>query len=320
LFSREDDFEEVIIGESIGATEILIIDEGGDEAGELETGEIVVAGPYISPGYLNNVETAAKTFTRDEEIGRLYWTGDLGRALPDGNIEILGRKDFQVKLRGFRIEPGEIETVLLQHPGIDEAIVLAKEDAGEGLPGSDGSAAHYLCAYFVSAADFKAAELREYLSGKLPYYMIPSRFVKLGSMPLTPNGKIDRKSLDLSGRRVGTGVEYAAPTTGIEVELTGIWKEILKAERIGVNDSFFDLGATSMDVIRLNNILKERMGIDVPVVSIYRYFTIKSFSRYLTQGESAIAIFAEEGGRLDEEIKKSKNRLREKSKRTRSFQ
>jgi acyl carrier protein len=139
-------------------------------------------------------------------------------------------------------------------------------------------------------------------------------------MPLTPNGKIDRKSLDLSGTRLGTGVEYAAPTTGIEVKLTGIWKEILKLERIGINDSFFDLGATSMDVIRLNNILKERVGIDVPVISIYRYFTIKSFSRYLTEGESTIPIFEEEGDRLDEEIKKSKNRLREKSKRTRSFQ
>lgn len=320
LFSRENDFEEVIIGASIDDTEILIIDGEGDEAGELETGEIVVAGPYISPGYVNNVEASAKVLTRDEEIGRLYWSGDLGRLLPDGNVEILGRKDFQVKVRGFRIEPGEIESVLLQHPDITEAVVLAKEDAGEGIVGNDGSMNHYLCVYFVSEIDFKTAELREYLSGKLPYYMIPSRFVKLESMPLTATGKIDRKSLDISGTRLGTGVEYAAPTTGMEVKLTGIWKEILKLERIGVNDSFFDLGSTSMDVIRLNNILKERMGIDVPVISIYRYFTIKSFSRYLTEGESAVAIFEEDGARLDEEIKKSKNRLREKSKRTRSFQ
>jgi len=318
LFSQEDNFEEVIIGEPIGDTEILIIDEEGDEADELETGEIVVASPYVSPGYLNRVEVTSKVFTRDKEVGQLYWTGDLGRLLPDGNVEILGRKDLQVKIRGFRIEPQEIETVLLQHPDISETIVIAKETA-EGRTPIRGSEDHYLCLYFVSKADFKAAELRAYLSGKLPYYMIPSRFVKLEAMPLLPNGKIDRKYLDLSGTRLGTGEAYVAPETDFEVQLTAIWKEILNLDRIGVNDNFFDLGATSMHVIRLNNKLKETLGIDVPMVSIYRYFSIKSFVRYLTGGEASIPIFEEVNDRLDKEIEKSKNRLKEKYKRTRSL-
>ena len=321
LFSPDDHFEEIIIGEPIDDTQILIIDEEGNEVDELETGEIVIASPYLAAGYLNGIEATKKTFGNDAELGRLYWTGDLGQLLPDGNIEILGRKDFQVKVLGFRIEPGEIETVLLQHPDISEAVVLAKK-AGEGMipikKKGNGDLEHYLCIYFLSKNSFKTTELREYLSRKLPYYMIPSHFVKMETMPLTANGKIDRKTLDSLGTRLATRVEYVAPKTDMEHTLTDIWKEILKLDKIGVNDNFFDLGANSMDVILLNNKLKETLKIDIPVVSIYRYFTINTFIDYLRK-EEPISIFEDETDSM-EEIERSKRRLRQKSKRVRYFE
>jgi len=317
LSSQEDHFEEVIIGEPIDDTQILIIDEEGNEVDELETGEIVIASPSLAAGYLNCIEATKKAFVSDPELGQLYWTGDLGQLLPDGNIEIIGRKDFQVKILGYRIEPGEIETVLLQHPDISEAVVLAKK-AGEGIipikKKIKGDLDQYLCVYFVSKNHFNTAELREYLSGRLPYYMVPSHFIKMDTMPLTANGKIDRKSLDSFGTRLATRVEYVAPKTDMEHTLTDIWKEVLKLDKVGVKDNFFDLGANSIDVILLNNKLKETLKIDIPVISIYRYFTINSFIDYLMKEESS-GIFEAETDSMDEEIEKSKRRLREKSKR-----
>lgn len=322
LFSQEDHFEEVIIGEPIGDTQILIIDQEGNEVDELETGEIVIASPYLATGYLNRVEATQKAFSSDPELGLLYWTGDLAQLLPDGNIEISGRKDFQVKILGFRIEPGEIETVLLQHPDISEAVVLVKR-AGEGMiPDKNSRQAdmdYYLCAYFLSKNIIETSQLREYLSGRLPYYMIPSHFIKLDKMPLTANGKIDRKSLDSAGTKLSASVVYVPPKTDMESTVADIWKEVLGLDKIGINDNFFDLGANSMDVILLNNKLKETLNIDISVVSIYRYSTIKSFIDYLSKEES-IPGFEEEIDLMDEELEKSKHRLRQKSKRIRYYE
>ncbi|UCH98229.1 MAG: amino acid adenylation domain-containing protein [Candidatus Aminicenantes bacterium] len=282
LLSQDDDFHKVLIGESIDGTEIVVVDKEGDEVEELEVGEIVMAGHFLSPGYLNNAGATHNVFSRDEELERLYWSGDLGRLLPGGEIEIIGRKDLQVKVRGFRIEPGEIETLLLQHPDISEAVVAAKESSG-GSTYSTVSGDHHLWAYFVSPKDFKVSRLREYLARKLPDYMIPTSFVKLETMPLTPNGKIDRKSLDAHGTRLGTGTEYAPPGSEVEKVLTGIWKEVLKLDRIGIDDNFFDLGGNSMDVISLNNELQKTFKRNIPVVAIFRYLTVRSFARYLNR-------------------------------------
>jgi amino acid adenylation domain-containing protein len=313
LISPADDFNKVLIGEPIDHTEIFVVDRDGDEVDELEVGEIVMAGHYLSPGYLNNRDMTHHVFSKDEELGRLYWSGDLGRLLPDGQIEILGRKDHQVKVRGFRIEPGEIETVLLQHPDISEAIAAAKEGEG-GSTYSTVSGDRFLWAYFVSGKDFKVSELREYLSGKLPDYMIPAYFVKLEAMPLTPNGKIDRKALDSLGTKLSTGTEYAPPGNETERILTDTWKEVLRVDKIGIDDNFFDLGGNSMDVISLNNELKKKIKRNIPVAAIFRYLTIRSFAQFLNREETHARTFEQKVDRADE-IKKSRRRVKEKMKR-----
>jgi hypothetical protein len=237
----------------------------------------------------------------------IYRTGDLARWQSDGNIELLGRIDHQGKIRGFRIELGDIESQLLKHKDIKEAIVIINED---------GNMEKSLGAYIVSEKKFQVSELREFLAGKLPGYMIPSYFVQPETMPLTPNGKVDRKALISSGTKLSTGKEYEAPGTHIEKILANAWKEVLNRDKISIHDNFFDLGGTSMEVIHLSNILKETLNPDIPVAAIYRYMTISSFSQYLNREEACMKTFEEEADRC-EELKKSKTRLRQKMKRMR---
>ncbi len=303
LVSADVDPRQVFIGESGASTEILIVEEDGDEKDELESGEIVLAGPYLSPGYLNDPAATHRAYSQDEELGRLYWSGDLGRSRGKGSIEILGRKDFQVKIHGFRVELGEIETLLMTHPRIHEAAAAVVEPGGA----EDG----YLCAYFSGSGDFLAAELRQYLAEKLPPHMIPPAFVKVESMPLTPTGKIDRKALLSAGTVVGTGVEYAAPGSDMEKALAGLWAEALGVDRVGIHDNFFDLGGNSMKVIRLHNKLEERLKITVPAVSIYRYMTVSAFARFLSEQEEVNRDFEKKIDRTDE-LHRGRERLRRK--------
>jgi amino acid adenylation domain-containing protein len=311
--SPGDDFQKVLIGEPALHTEILVVDRDGDEVEEHEVGEIVIAGHFLSPGYLNNSEATHQVFSQDEELGRLYWSGDQGRLLPDGNIEIMGRKDHQVKIRGFRIEPGEIETVLLRHPGISEAVVIAKESTTGGTYGSI-SGDRYLWAYFVSTKDFTVSRLRKYLAGKLPDYMIPAYFVKLDALPLTPNGKVDRKSLDARGTKLSTGTGYIPPGNQTEKILTETWKRVLKIEKIGIDDNFFDLGGNSMDVISLNDELKKTFRENIPVIAIFNHLTIRSFARYLDRQAVQAAAFEKKIDRT-KEIQNSRTRMMAKMKR-----
>jgi amino acid adenylation domain-containing protein len=313
LLSPGDDFQKVLMGEPVNNTEILVVDSDGDEVGEHEVGEIVLAGCFLSPGYLNNGEATHRVFSQDEEQGRLYWSGDQGRKLPDGNIEIMGRKDLQVKVRGFRIEPGEIETLLLQHPDISEAMVITKEGT-TGSSYSSISGDHYLWAYFASEKDFKVSHLRDYLAGKLPDYMIPAYFVKLETIPLTPNGKVDRKSLDAHGTKLGTGTGYIPPGNQTEKILTETWKRVLKLEKISIDDNFFDLGGNSMDVISLNDELKKTFQKNIPVTAIFNYLTIRSFARFLDQQAAPAAVIEKKTDRR-EEIRRSRTRMMEKMKR-----
>jgi amino acid adenylation domain-containing protein len=299
----------IVIGKPIAETEILVVDDEGNEVDEHEAGEIVLAGPYLSAGYLNKVETTARAFSQDSQVGRLYWTGDLGRLLPEGKIEILGRKDYQVKIRGFRVEPGEIETLLLQHPGIREVVVVAR--GADGSDSKDSEIEKYLWAYFVSTRELSLSDLRQYLAKQLPDYMIPTYFVKSEAMPKTPSGKIDRSALRFHGSKLGTGIEYSAPTTVLQKQLTAIWQEVLKRDKIGIHDNFFELGGTSMHVIYLNNKLKEKLHIDIPVITVYRYLTISDFARFVTREEECRRGFEQEINR-EEEIKRRKQRMQKK--------
>ncbi|TGU85211.1 non-ribosomal peptide synthetase, partial [Mesorhizobium sp. M00.F.Ca.ET.186.01.1.1] len=169
---------------------------------------------------------------------KMYRTGDLAKWLADGTIEFLGRIDHQVKIRGHRIELGEIESVLLAHEHITEAVVIAREDQHAG---------QYLCAYYISQQEATPAQLRDYAAQKLPAYMLPSYFVKLDKMPLTPNDKIDRKALpepDLAANQ--SQAAYHPPRTETESILVSIWQNVLGIEKIGIRDNFYSLGGDSI--------------------------------------------------------------------------
>ncbi|MGD2085113.1 MAG: amino acid adenylation domain-containing protein [Candidatus Aminicenantes bacterium] len=255
-------------------------------------GELYISGVGVARGYLNcpeltNEKFVPNPFEKCQWTERMYCTGDLARWLPGGDVEFLGRKDDQVKIRGYRIELDEIEMQLLNHSEIDEASVIAKESFSRN--GSYESGEQLICAYIVSGKDFQAAELREYLQKKLPGYMIPSCFFQVDHLPRVSNGKVDRKALDFIGKRLGTGVEYAAPGDDIEKMVAEIWMDILNSEKVGIHDNFFDIGGNSMHILRVNSKLKEAFKRDIPVVIMFRYPTIGSLAEYLRQGETGKA-------------------------------
>ncbi|MFZ5987147.1 MAG: amino acid adenylation domain-containing protein, partial [Bacillota bacterium] len=235
----------VPIGKPLDNTRIFIIDSFNNLVPVGVPGELCISGDGLARGYLNREQLTAEKFTCNPfEPGEImYRTGDLARWMPDGNLEFLGRVDHQVKIRGFRIEPGEIENQLLRHKDIKEAVVLAKEKEGY----------RFLCAYYVSLKELTVQELRECLSKELPDYMIPSYFVKLDKMPVTPNGKIDRKVLPEPDGDINTGTEYEAPGNYIEEVLAGVWQEVLGVKRVGINDNFFSLGGDSIKVLQIQS-------------------------------------------------------------------
>jgi acyl carrier protein len=210
---------------------------------------------------------------------RFYKTGDLTRWLPNSNIEFLGRIDNQVKIRGFRIELGEIENQLLKLDEVKEAVVLAKEDnTGE----------KFLCAYILNEKELDHTGLRYSLSQALPDFMVPSYFVHLDKIPLTPNGKVDRKALPEPGLRVKKN--YVAPRNEIEKQLVKIWAQILGRdashasqlhESIGINDNFFEIGGHSLKATRLTARLHKTFNVQVPLVSIFEIPTIKELAEYI---------------------------------------
>ena len=210
------------------------------------SGEIYIGGAGVARGYLNRPELTAERFLSSPFVqgDRLYRTGDLGRYLPDGNIEFLGRNDHQVKIRGFRIELGEIEARLAEHPQVREAVVVAREAA-------DGD--KRLVAYYTAEPDaqLEAADLRSRLAAALPDHMVPAAFVSLQTMPLTPNGKLDRKALPDPGEAAYARQSYEPPQGEVEQALAAIWAELLGVERVGRHDNFFELGGHSLLAVRM---------------------------------------------------------------------
>ena len=237
-------------------------------------GELYLGGAGLARGYLHRPELTAERFIPhpfSEVPGeRLYRTGDLARYRPDGNLEFLGRLDHQVKVRGFRIELGEIEAVLGRHPGVQEAVVLAREDS----PGEKR-----LVAYVVAQEGPapSGSELRGFLRERLPEYMVPSAFVGLPALPLTPNGKVDRKALPApEGRGVAEG--YVPPCTPTEELLAGIWAEVLRQERVGRQDNFFALGGHSLVAIRVVSRVRDTFGVELPVRCVFESPTVAELS------------------------------------------
>ncbi|MEH1793156.1 amino acid adenylation domain-containing protein [Nostoc sp.] len=288
------DGEKISIGKAIANTQVYILDENLQPVPVGVPGELHIGGVGLARGYLNRPELTTEKFisnpfrrsrgageqgSRGDTEGqsfnseRLYKTGDLARYLPDGNIEYLGRIDNQVKIRGFRIELGEIEALLSQHADVQICCVIAREET----PGNKR-----LVAYVVPQKDvtLTTGELRQFLSNKLPGYMLPTAFVILESFPLTPNGKIDRRALpdpDLQ-RELS---DYVMPNTEVERIIAGIWQKALVVEKVGIYNNFFELGGHSLLLVKINQQLQEEFGLELSIVDMFNYPTIHSLSQYL---------------------------------------
>jgi fengycin family lipopeptide synthetase D len=275
-------FEELpVIGSPIQNVRAYILDKDLEITPVGAAGEIYIGGAGLARGYLNQSELTMEKFITNPYITgeRIYRTGDRGRWLPDGSIEFLGRIDHQVKIRGFRIELGEIENRLLRHSLINETVVLAKEN-------SQGS--KYLCAYIVAEEQLATAGLREYLSKNLPDYMIPSSFIQLEKMPLTPNGKIDRKAFPEPDSTLKTGVEYVGPANKVEEKLILLWRDILGVEGFGTKNNFFELGGHSLKAIILVSRIHKDFNVEFPLREIFKRPTIAEMAIYIKDAQESI--------------------------------
>ena len=277
---RESHLQTVPIGRPIANTQLYILDRHLQPVPVGVSGELHIGGVGLARAYLNRTELTKEKFipnpmTKGED--RLYKTGDLARYLSDGNIEYLGRMDHQVKIRGFRIELAEIETVLTQHTKVGATVVIMREEHED----------RRLIAYVVSTSDkapLSTHELRAYAKKQLPDYMVPSLFVMLDKLPLSPNGKVDRHALpDPKGERPQLDAAYTTPQTEIEQKIAAIWQQILQLEKVGTNDNFFDIGGHSLLMVRAHAELQEIFGQSLSIVELFQYPTIHTLAIFLTE-------------------------------------
>ena len=265
-------------------------------------GELHVAGAGLARGYLNRPEATAERFIPDpfsgERGSRLYRTGDLARWLPDGTVEFLGRIDDQVKIRGFRVEPGEIAGALEQYPGLRRAVVVARQEpTGERrlvayvVPGTAGvmaaaSAGGGRLTRPVDDPAVSVAELRGFLAAKLPEHMIPAAFVLLDELPLTANGKVDRRALPAPDQaRPDLRERFVAPRNAVEEVVAAIWREVMGVERIGVFDSFFDLGGHSLMATQVIATVRDEFQIELPLRIMFEAATVAHMAEAIIAGE-----------------------------------
>src|SRR6266508_4502962 len=267
---------EVPIGRPIGNTQVYILDRNQRIVGEGIAGEIHIGGEGVGRGYWGEEALTAERYVPNpygEGRGeRLYRTGDIGRWLRDGNIEFIGRRDEQVKIRGYRIELGEIETRLAEHAAVAQAAVMAREEAG----------GKRLVAYVVmkDGEASRVSELREYLKERLPDYMAPGVYVRLERLPLTANGKVDKKALpqpDEAGRELDES--YQEPRTEVEEVMAGIWRQVLGVERVGTEDNFFELGGHSLLATRVVSRIREVFKVELPLRTIFEEERLAGLSR-----------------------------------------
>ena len=286
-------YQKLPIGRPISNIKTYILDENMHPVPIGAPGELVIGGIGLARGYIDHPDLSADMFITnpfDVETGsRLYRTGDMARYLPDGNIEFLGRVDFQVKLRGFRVELGEIETVIRENHEVRDAITVLREDeAGEKL----------LVAYVLmedtgnaDGMEFKPQELRGFLNERLPQYMIPGVFVQIDSVPLTPSGKVDRRALPApEGQRPDLESAYVAPRTAVEEIIAGLWSVVLGVDRVGVNDNFFDLGGHSLKATQLLSRLRQTFEIKLELRSLFETPTVSGTAKQIV-----LALEAKEG-------------------------
>jgi amino acid adenylation domain-containing protein len=283
---RSSEASSIPIGRPIANTQIYLLD------GQLQlvptgvVGELYIAGDGVTAGYLNQPEKTEERFLRNpfgsNPESRMYRTGDLARYLPDGNVEFLGRADDQVKIRGFRIELGEIEAALTAAPGVKQAVVMAVEQVGGDKR---------LAAYVVTdqASSCTAEELRGYLKQNLPEYMVPTAIVPLAKIPLTANGKVDRKALPAP--ETVQAREFVAPKTAEEEKVARIWEEVFRRERISTDDNFFDLGGHSLMATQVISRIREHFRVELPIRAMFEHPTIAGLANVVADaGKSAAPV------------------------------
>jgi len=282
---EESDSDEVKfpIGEVLANMQVYVLDEQMQPVPMGITGELYIAGAGVARGYLNRPALTAERFVphpfSQQPGARLYRTGDLVRwqfaADGAGELEYVGRIDEQVKVRGYRIEIGEVETVLRSHPGVSSCVVIAREEEG---------GERRLVGYVVRATEqgIKISELRKYMGEKLPEYMLPAVFIELEELPLTANGKVDRRALPApTGERMLPEEEFAAPRTVVEELLCSIWAEVLQVERVGIHDNFFELGGHSLLAMQVVARVRQGFGIEMPLRSLFELGTVSTLARKL---------------------------------------
>jgi len=274
----ESNLRTVPIGRPVANTQLYILDSQLQLVPVGVAGELHIGGVQVARGYLNRPELTAEKFIANpfdkSSLNPLYKTGDLARYLPDGNIEYLGRIDSQVKIRGFRIEQGEIEAALLQHPQVLETAVIARaEKSGEKR----------LVAYVVATPDKPApSSLRRFLKQKLPEYMIPAAFVILESLPVTANGKLNRRALPAPDLSSFTGEsQFVAPRDDLEQQLAQIWSEVLNLNPVGVRDNFFELGGHSLLALNLMAKIQKLFSKSLPLATLFASPTIEDLANEL---------------------------------------
>jgi acyl-coenzyme A synthetase/AMP-(fatty) acid ligase/acyl carrier protein len=265
----------VPVGFSVEGTAVALLDPDGRRAEPGAIGEIAVRGPHLAIGYRGRPDLTAERFVPDPagDGARVYRTGDLGRWLPDGSLAHLGRNDEQIKVRGHRVEPGEVESNALQHAAVRQAAVI-------GRPAPEGTR---LIAYVVTmdGAALSSRELRSFLRERLPEPMVPSVVVTLPALPLTPNGKVDRRALPEPVETGAAAGGFVPPRGPLETGVAGIWQEVFSVEAVGAHDDFFAMGGNSLQATRVASRLQEVLGVIVPPGLLFDHPTVAELAAAL---------------------------------------
>jgi acyl carrier protein len=267
------------VGYAAEDTELVLLDDQGRQVAHGEVGEIAIKSRYLALGYWGKSELTKAKFLPDPDAGeeRIYLTGDLGRMGPDGCLFHLGRRDFQVKVRGYRVETNEVEIALIEHPDIKDAAVVGAADQNADMG---------LIAYFVPTKEPgpSISELQRFLRMKLPDHMVPSAFMVLERMPLTPSGKLDRRALPTPGNsRPELDTPFTEPRTTREQELARIWGEVLSLDRVGIHDNFFELGGHSLKATQVMSRLSAAFHVELPLRALFESPTIAGLAAIITQ-------------------------------------
>jgi acyl carrier protein len=271
----------VPVGYAVEDTTVLLLDDTGNELENGQIGEIAVKSRYLSPGYWRRQDLTAAVFSLDpvEPDTKLYRTGDMGRILADGCLLHLGRKDFQVKIRGHRVEVGEVERMLLGHSAIAAAVVAARSDHLEGKR----LVAYYVC---TDAPPPSSSTLRNFLAARLPSYMVPSAFVRLEALPRTPSGKVDRQALpEPNIEAPNADAPIAEGRTPVENKLVKIWIDVLGIDSVGIDQNFFDVGGHSLHAMSIISRANEVFKIEIPLREFFELPTVAHMAAMISSQE-----------------------------------